>query len=720
MKRSWNLLAAVIVVLLTLVACGGPGGGNPPPPSEDAVIIPDTTKVIDPATRDLLTSFTDAGTLHFAGTTPQLQALAVGDVVVSEPADAAKFGFLRKVTVLRADGSGLIVETEAATLDDAVDQGELIVAAQLTPDQLVATQIHLEGVSVRPMSELDAFQDGEDKYDFTIELNHVLFDLDDDETTKGDQVVISGKFQFDVLVNLKAKLRIFSKPRQELEAKLGFRQRSELNFDAISALRLKKEVKVADFTFGTQVFAVGPLPVVFTPIVEVVIGVDGDLRAQTKISVIQTASVEVGAKYTSDDGWRNLSGADFDFDFKEPTIDGIGTQAKGYVGPKAILLFYGAAGVGAFGKASGELDMKVGRDPHWLLKGGLTADLGIEVDLPIIGNVAEFKLVVVDEQIELSRSQNAVPTLTILEPTGGAELTLNRRVTLIAEALDLEDGTPSIAWSSDVDGALGSGVASTPTFTTPGPRILTAVATDSRGESASKTVAVNVVNTPPVPFGAGPGETIPATAQALFLGGGRDVNDPDEFGQAAGMGVVTCDRIDWSVSAPDVLGATSGSTSDCQVSAVFNELGLRTVTLTATDIHGASTTLDMLVSVGPPPPNPAPVIASMSIRTNDGTLLQPDAFIVANSGDDVPLTLEVDASDAEGDPLTFSWQASSDGGPFAEVGTSATTVWDPNDVFAAPRVSDGARPLVIRVIVSDGDTEIPSPEPEYSWGEIIN
>lgn len=710
MNRLWKLLAPVLVALLVVVACGGPSGGGPPPANEEEVIIPDTTKVIDQTTRDLLTAFTEAGTLHFAGTTPQLQALAVGDVVVSEPAGSAPFGFLRKVTVLRPEGAGLIVETEAATLDDAVDQGELIIAAQLTPEEIVATRFYHEGVSIQPMSELAPLQGSGDTYDFTLELNRVLFDLDDNDATKGDQVVISGKLQFDVLVNLNAKLRLFSKPRQEFEAKLGFRQRSELNFDAVAALKLKKEVKVADFTFGTQVFAVGPVPVVFTPKIEIILGVDGDLRAQTKISVIQTAAVQIGARYTSDDGWKNLSSVESGFEFKEPTIDGVGTKAKGFIGPKAILLFYGVAGVGAFGKASGELDLKLGRDPHWLLTAGIAADLGVEVKLPIIGNLVDFKFVVLDEKIELSRSQNAAPTLTILEPTGGAELTLNRQVFLIAEAQDLEDGTPSVAWSSDVDGALGS----SPTFTTSGPRILTVVATDRSGESVSETVAVSVVNTPPTPFGAGPGAAIPATAQALFIGGATDPNDPNEFGQAAGTGVVTCDRIAWTVSAPDVLVASSG----CQVSATFNEPGLRTITLTATDTHGASTNLEMLVSVGPPPPNPAPIIASMSVTTRDGDELRPGEFINANPDVDLPLALAVGASDPEGDLLTFSWQASSAGGPFTEIGTAATTLWDANDTFVAPFPSSG--PLAIRVVVSDGTTEIHSPQQEFSWGEIVD
>lgn len=715
MKPMWKSIALLLVVLLAVVACSGPSGGNPPPSNEDEVIIPATTKVVDQATRDLLTGFTEAGTLHFAGMTPQLVSLAIGDVVVSEPAGAAPFGFIRTVTALHPADGGLVVETEQATLDDAVDQGEVVIADRLAPGDVVATLVHLEGVSIELRSELEALQGGEDKYDFTIALNHVLLDLDNDESTKGDQVVLSGKLQFDVVVDLKAKLRLFSKPRQEFEAKLGFRQKAEMNLDAIAALRLKKEVKVADFTFGTKVFSIGPVPVVYTPKIEVVIGVDGDLRAQTKISVIQTSAAQIGAKYTSDDGWKNLSSAEFGFDFEEPIIDGVGTQAKGYIGPKAILLFYGIAGVGAFGKASGELDLELGQDPHWTLTAGLSADLGIEVKLPIIGNVADFKFVVLDKRIELSRSKNAAPTLAILEPTAGAELTLNRQVFLIAEARDLEEGTPSVAWSSDVDGVLGSSSVISPIFTTSGPRVLTVVATDNRAESISKTVTVNVVNTPPDPFLAGPGGAIPATAQVLFLGGASDPNDPNEFGQSFGTGVVTCDRIGWSVSAPDVLvGASSG----CQVAATFNEPGLRTITLTATDIHGGSTNLDMLVSVGPPPPNPAPIIASMSLITRGGKELKPGDFINANPNTDVPLTLEVGASDPEDDPLGFSWQASSSGGPFVEIGATATTIWDPNDTFTAPRAVSGS--LVIRVIVSDGSTDIHSPQQEFTWAEIID
>jgi hypothetical protein len=698
MARFGKLLITLFLSVLALVACGGPGN-DPPPIDDDTLIVPETTKVVDQATRDSLIEFTDAGTLRFVGTTQQLQALAVGDVVVGEPTSAAPFGLLRRVTAIHQTADGVVVETEEATLDEAIDQGELEIDELLGEEDLVSAEIFLEGVSIAalPHGELSTLQ--EDKYAITINFDNTIV----------SNVKLSGKFQFDPTVKVRAKYRVFKSPRREFEAVLGFRQKLELDFQAFDAPKIKREVKVADLNFGTKVFFVGPVPVVYTPKIEVVIGVEGDLRARTKVSVVQTSSPQIGAKYTSSDGWTNLSGVGLNFDFKEPEIDGFGTKGKAFVGPKAILLFYGVAGVGAFGRAFTELDLRVGRDPFWLLMAGFTADLGVEVKLPLVGRIAEFKFTVLDRKVELNRSENQPPVVTILLPADGDELTLNRRVSLVAEAIDPEDGMPSVTWSSDVDGPLGTFANTSALFTSPGPRTITIVATDSQGLSVSESVSVEVVNTPPTPFVTGPDGAIPATAQALFLGGATDPNDPNELGHLEGMGVVSCDRITWSVSPPDELSATAG----CQVLVTLNEPGVRTVTLTATDLHGASTSLDTLVSVGPPPPNPPPVISGISVTLGD-TALTPGDHICANCG--IPLTLDVSASDPEGDPLSFSWQASFDGGPFVEIGTTATVTWDPNDTFEAPAI---ILPLVIRVVVSDGTTEIRSPSLAFTWSNVI-
>jgi hypothetical protein len=72
-------------------------------------------------------------------------------------------------------------------------------------------------------------------------------------------------------------------------------------------------------------------------------------------------------------------------------------------------------------------------------------------------------------------------------------------VTLVGSAADPEDGdlTASIVWTSDVDGALGTGGSLTETLPT-GSYVVEARVTDSDGEVATDTIAVEVTATTPL------------------------------------------------------------------------------------------------------------------------------------------------------------------------------------------------------------------------------
>lgn len=691
-----------------LAACNGPSGSDPPPPDEDEVevIIPETTKVIDQATRDSLLEFTEAGTLRFAGMTPQLQALTVGDVVVSEPAAAAPFGFLRRVTVIRPEGGELVVETEHATLEEAISQGSLSVQMPLTPDHVESVVTHLEGVSFDIVPSKITPQDSHRA--FRTRFDRVMVDVGGDQVTLNGSYTFIPDFEFDLSIRCCVRVR-------RLKIAFGYSHEADITLKGAASLTFEEEVSIHEWTFKTITFKIGPVPVTLTPKVEIVLGVDGNLRANTTYTVTQKASLQAGAEYRRNEGWENISGANFDADFDVQELDGDGTSNTAYVGAKGKILLYGILGPTATIKALVEADVAIPRDPVWILYTGIKAEVGFEVTLKVIGTLVDYNATVLELKKEVARSSNLPPILEIVQPTDGDDLTLNRRVSLTATAMDPEDGTlsgSSITWRSDVDGALGAGTSINAIFTDPGQRTITATATDSHGLSTSETVTVDVVNTPPSPFVSGPGESVPATAQVLFFGGATDPNDPNEFGEPVGTGIVACDRISWSVNPPDVLSASSG----CQIMATFNEPGLRTVTLTATDMHGASTSLDTLVSVGPPPPNPAPVIEAIAVTTNFGEELTLNDAICVNCGE-TPLTLSVSASDPEDEPLTFSWRASSDGSAFIEVGSAATTVWDPSDTFAVPQ--GVFRPLTIRVVVSDGTTAMHSPVLEFTWGNMI-
>jgi bacterial leucyl aminopeptidase len=86
---------------------------------------------------------------------------------------------------------------------------------------------------------------------------------------------------------------------------------------------------------------------------------------------------------------------------------------------------------------------------------------------------------------------NTPPMISILSPTAGA--TVAQQVTLAGTASDAEDGDLGaiVTWSSNLDGALGTG-ASVATTLSPGAQVVTASATDAAGAITTATVAFTV------------------------------------------------------------------------------------------------------------------------------------------------------------------------------------------------------------------------------------
>jgi len=84
-------------------------------------------------------------------------------------------------------------------------------------------------------------------------------------------------------------------------------------------------------------------------------------------------------------------------------------------------------------------------------------------------------------QISVSVNPNAAPTVTITAPAGGATVSFGDPVDLVGTANDPEDGdlTTGIAWSSDLDGALGSGGNMTRSDLSEGTHLLSADVVDS-------------------------------------------------------------------------------------------------------------------------------------------------------------------------------------------------------------------------------------------------
>ena len=256
---------------------------------------------------------------------------------------------------------------------------------------------------------------------------------------------------------------------------------------------------------------------------------------------------------------------------------------------------------------------------------------------------------------------NVPPAVNVVRPLPGAELTLNQTVFFDALVEDSEDGFGccNVTWTSNLDGLLGTGRATSTTFDAVGARVISVVATDSGGATTTIEVPVTVVNDAPrVEI------TKPVPDDEIFLGVVTTLRgtsfDTNESGAT-----LPCSVLTWTSSNP---ADADLPTSGCEVQVTFATLGGRTLTLTGTDPQGAEDveTVTVLVVDAPPDLPPSVLITSpqnlQSVQTDE------------------QITLSGNVSDPEGaTPITLVWTVSVNGGPPIQVGTGNNVLWTPDD-----------------------------------------
>ena len=233
---------------------------------------------------------------------------------------------------------------------------------------------------------------------------------------------------------------------------------------------------------------------------------------------------------------------------------------------------------------------------------------------------------------------NTPPTVTITSPANNATFTAGSAVGLAASASDTQDGTltAALTWTSDRDGALGSGGSVTVSTLSVGTHLLTAAVTDSGGltASATRTITVTTGNTPPTVTITSPANNATFTAGSA-VGLAASASDTQD-------GTLTA-ALTWTSDRDGALGS-GGSVTVSTLS-----VGTHLLTAAVTDSGGltASATRTITVTTGNTPPT-----VTITSPANNATFTAGSAVGLAAS-----------ASDTQDGTLTaaLTWTSDRDG-----------------------------------------------------------
>ncbi len=203
---------------------------------------------------------------------------------------------------------------------------------------------------------------------------------------------------------------------------------------------------------------------------------------------------------------------------------------------------------------------------------------------------------------EYNSTPNSVPSIQITAPSNNSSFPFAQVTTYTANALDSDGPTPTVNWTSDVDGDLGTGESISKGFATPGKRVITATATDDKGAQVSASITVTGINLAPKVYIDSPVSSDPTplwsnSTSVHFKG--SSVDGDGIFGS------LPCTSLVWKSSNPSDAAMPS---SGCEFDYVFTTNQTRTITLIGTDAYGLKGTASINLSVVPKPISGPPTV----------------------------------------------------------------------------------------------------------------
>ena len=371
-------LFLILYLLTSLIGCGGTV--TPEPVSEPIVpIIPETTIVIDGQTEQEITSITaDQSTIVFKKSTPQLEELALGDIIVMGVTKNTPKGLLRKVTEItkgEKNDNEVMVETEFASLEEAIEHGSFEFDITLEPEDIEKNVSYPKGVRLL-----------EDKFEGTYKFSYAI-----DEALCDNNLLVNGGLSFNYHIILNGTIGFFK--LNTLEFKNTVESKAELDITLKGSfspgdllVNNPKTLFTIPFKTITVWIGVAPIivPVTLTPQIDINVGLDGEIFTEltTGVTISQENEGAFVAGVEFNNGtWQEIKNEpEFSLDYREPSLSA-GAKIKAYAGPQLELMLYLI--VGPHCNIYGYLDFEadIWDDPWWELYGGLEVTAGVELEI---------------------------------------------------------------------------------------------------------------------------------------------------------------------------------------------------------------------------------------------------------------------------------------------------------------------------------------------------
>jgi len=360
MRSFKNLFLLLISATLIIVFQGcnkSPTGSEEE--DTDEIKLSEKTEVLADSTISKIDHELGDSVIYFNKDAQEILQLEDGDVIVSSVGE----GFLRKVKETKEEGDYIIVRTEYAALEDAIEKGNLVISNRELNFDNMRTEYKHRGTSFKTRGNL-----------LEVDFNSLIYE----NPTTGAEIRGIGKSVFGAVIDTVGAEFLFG--LQSFKFGLKVYHSESLGVEITEGCSFEGKIKLASFTLTPILVHVG-IPIVITPHVDLYIGANLNVQASVSTSIQKNDTIIGGIIYNKSQGWETFSDYKKSFSYSTPTVSLSGEAEIYAVVPEISLQIYELIGPYAEMKGYGKIEVDPQAIPWWVLYGGFDVEGGVKMEI---------------------------------------------------------------------------------------------------------------------------------------------------------------------------------------------------------------------------------------------------------------------------------------------------------------------------------------------------